>query len=77
MKLIFAIFLGLLCIFFGCKSSLSRDCQAQRNEDCICTRQYDPVCGCNDVTYGNACEAQCNGIENFTSGECIDTAGSD
>jgi hypothetical protein len=77
MKYIFAIPFALLCVVGGCKSSLSDDCHAQLNENCICTKQYDPVCGCNNVTYGNACEAQCNGIENFTSGECTNTTGSD
>lgn len=39
-------------------------------EGCICTRQYDPVCGCNNKTYGNACMAECTGITKYTKGAC-------
>ena len=70
MKLIFVITLALLCLIAGCKSSLSDECLEQPKENCMCTRQYDPVCGCNKKTYGNSCEAECNGVLNYTKGEC-------
>ncbi|MCB0636373.1 MAG: hypothetical protein KDC54_07130, partial [Lewinella sp.] len=31
---------------------------------------YDPVCGCNGVTYNNAYQAQASGITSYTPGTC-------
>ncbi|MDX1913401.1 MAG: META domain-containing protein [Saprospiraceae bacterium] len=47
-----------------------KPCVEKINTDCMCTMQYDPVCGCNNKTYGNACAAQCAGINTFVKGEC-------
>ena len=35
-----------------------------------CTAEYMPVCGCDDITYGNSCEASNNGILLWDEGPC-------
>ena len=37
---------------------------------CICTEQYEPVCGVDNHTYGNACKAGCAGMDVRHLGEC-------
>ena len=36
-----------------------------------CIEIYDPVCGCNGITYPNSCYAiTFNGVNSFTKGAC-------
>ena len=39
----------------------------------MCTEQWEPVCGCDGVTYSNSCHAAVfAGVISFIDGECCD-----
>ena len=65
------IILGLI-FAFGCSDGPEIiSCTTAPLTDIVCIEIYEPVCGCNDVTYDNECYAEVSGISNWTEGECL------
>ena len=42
------------------------------NDSIACIEIYDPVCGCDGVTYSNSCYADVSGVISYIAGECCD-----
>lgn len=49
----------------------SQDCDSKLIDNCAITFEFDPVCGCNDITYSNPSDARCHSINEFTKGKCL------
>ena len=55
----------------GCSGEVDCIDQDQIDNDKLCTQQYEPVCGCNNVTYSNECYAYYyGGVTSWVEGEC-------
>ena len=62
------VFTSLLALAASCNPT--QKCVEKIDPACVCPMDYNPVCGCNNKTYGNACAAECAGIKAYTPGEC-------
>jgi hypothetical protein len=57
------------------QNGLIDSCIAIPIDDCFALDVWDPVCGCDGVTYSNSGYASCNSIYDFTDGECTSQEG--
>ena len=64
------LFIVLLIGFWGCEDN--EDCidESKISDASICTEEAQPVCGCDGLTYSNACNADKAGVTEWTEGEC-------
>lgn len=80
MKYSLLLFLCLILMSQQCQEKRQQDGSSGEIADCIdpkkikknvaCTMIYKPVCGCDGVTYSNACVAGNSGLLTWTEGEC-------
>ena len=71
-KNIIFIILGSL-FFISCNKEVIKDntcIDESLIKDGPCTKEYRPLCGCNNITYGNLCMASNAGVISFSEGEC-------
>ena len=53
------------------QSGICIDSNLTGNSD-ECIEIYDPVCGCDGITYDNYCVADSSGITSYVAGECCE-----
>ena len=61
--------IGILLTALFIVSCEKKDCEEKTCEGSY-IEIYEPVCGCNGVTYSNSAEAECKGITSYRQGEC-------
>lgn len=71
MKKVLVLFTSVF--LFSCNNDdNTADCidSSRIDPDLACTEEYAPVCGCDEVTYPNACYAEKSGVIQYRDGSC-------
>ena len=76
MKLLSKLFITSLICVLSCSSEETEEtaCIDETKIDglVLCIEVYEPVCGCNGITYPNVCYASSvGGVTSFISGPCV------
>jgi len=58
MKKLLLLLLFIPLVSCGDNDDVIGDCVVSPNPEIICTKEYQPVCACNNLVYGNSCEAE-------------------
>ena len=54
------------------KDDKQTSCLMEPNShDVVCMEIYEPVCGCDGITYSNTCYATARGVLTWKEGECL------